>query len=385
MNRTFTELTTVLMMTALCTLPLAGQEKVAVEMEPAVCESVQLRADGAEAWPDSAIQYSPNGEKRFKHVYTGENKGRYAWINNAWVFYSLEPNNIFYLSEYNQAENNRLQGEISCESTEGEWCFTRPGIFSSMVDMIYTNLSFFKTAYDANGKLTSFKYHWEGGSDDNSYEIKVYYNAENNPLLIEYWNPNGKCYSKNHYEYNDYGYATRIYTENEGGAISLNHIGGYDAQGKCLVKAYYVQNEIARKWSYTYYDEHHFSSTLLEVFEGNSGGGGRREFTYRTDGKLEAYYFYDGDDKLSTYYILYYNTLDNPGNANEPLADMRIWSYAGTLHVRTAQSTTLHVYTLTGVLYAQQTLPAGETTLLLPPGMYIVKVGDTTEKVVIGK
>jgi hypothetical protein len=113
------------------------------------------------------------------------------------------------------------------------------------------------------------------------------------------------------------------------------------------------------------------------------------EYKYGADGKLGAIYYYQGDIRegkpLKYYYILYPNTLDNPGNANEPLNDMRIWSYAGTLHVRTAQPAVLHAYTLTGALHTQQALPAGETALPLPPGMYIVKVGDRTAKVVIGK
>ncbi|MDR1380422.1 MAG: hypothetical protein LBJ47_02975 [Tannerella sp.] len=64
---------------------------------------------------------------------------------------------------------------------------------------------------------------------------------------------------------------------------------------------------------------------------------------------------------------------------------MRIWSYGGTLHVRTAQPAVLHVYTPTGALHARQTLSAGTTTFPLPPEIYIVKVGNATEKIAIGK
>ncbi|MDR1408195.1 MAG: hypothetical protein LBJ23_09155, partial [Tannerella sp.] len=76
--------------------------------------------------------------------------------------------------------------------------------------------------------------------------------------------------------------------------------------------------------------------------------------TYGADGKPDARYNYRGGE-LSEYYIFYPNTLDNP---NEPPADMWIWSYAGTLHVRTAQPAVLHVYTPTGAAHRRDAPPA---------------------------
>lgn len=43
----------------------------------------------------------------------------------------------------------------------------------------------------------------------------------------------------------------------------------------------------------------------------------------------------------------------------------------------------LSVYTLTGQLYTEQQIPAGTTRIALPAGMYIIRIGETTKKVVV--
>jgi hypothetical protein len=72
---------------------------------------------------------------------------------------------------------------------------------------------------------------------------------------------------------------------------------------------------------------------------------------------------------------------------NEPVraADAAaVWSYGGNLHVRTDRPAMLTVYSADGALIRQQTVGAAETTTLpLPPGIYIVKLGDTTAKVAV--
>jgi hypothetical protein len=397
MNRTFTELTTVLMMTALCALPLAGQEKVAVEMEPAVCESVQLRADDAEALPDSAIQYSPNGEKQFKFIYTDENKGTYKWKNNTWEFESSVDSTYFIdASKDNHNVYHEFYRNVSYE-IKGEYLY----LYYPLYNYIYYPATIdFETEYDVHGNLTAFKIPWDGGILE---EITFSYNTENNPVSMERRQPMYDLpLSKWHYEYNDDGYHTRIdgYKWDRENEIWVHYYWEaleYDTQGRVLSWEYYNSEYEWFIWRYEYYDEHplssgsdkykyplsSFSSVVLDE-AGSVTASLRREFRYGATGKLEAIYHYSADE-LFTYYILYPNTLDNSGNAAEPVDGTHIWSSAGTLHVRTAQPAVLHVYTPAGALHAQQTLPAGETVLPLPPGIYIVKVGNATEKIVIGK
>jgi hypothetical protein len=392
MKRTkFTELTTVLMMTALCALPLAGQEKVAVKMESAVRDGVQLRADDADALPDSAIRYAPDGQRQTKYVYAGENLGTYTWENNAWKFDGKAISNDvrFYIegAKYDRETYNLQSRKVSYEIKGDNLYFYIPctnvyySIFAFPASMDYT------VEYDTNGNLTSFKLTNEYGYMIREFTIS--FNSHNNPISVELQNPayNNAPLYKAHYEYNVYEYATlyESYTWEGIWIPDIKEITEYDAQGKFLSMEQYENNVREYKYSYEYYDEHHFSSHSSENYLNNSGD--RMEYKYGADGKLGAIYYYQGDIRegkpLKYYYILYPNTLDNPGNANEPLADMRIWSYGGTLHVRTAQPAVLHVYTLTGALHAQQTLPAGETVLPLPPGMYVVRIGNMVRKAVI--
>jgi hypothetical protein len=202
-------------------------------------------------------------------------------------------------------------------------------------------------------------------------EDKIYYNAENNPLYKEYWY-NDRLSSKDQYEYNDYGYPTRLFVERTDGKIWVKAAAEYDTQGKCLHAAFSADRIIGdsndefvvgRKYSYEYYDERHYSSVSFDrPYYGN--GGYKDEYKYGTDGKPGAIYHYS-EGELSYYYIIYPNTLDNPGNANEPPADMRIWSYGGTLHVRTAQPAVLHVYTLAGALHVRLTCPEKTLQIIL--------------------
>ncbi|MDR1780726.1 MAG: leucine-rich repeat protein [Tannerella sp.] len=60
-----------------------------------------------------------------------------------------------------------------------------------------------------------------------------------------------------------------------------------------------------------------------------------------------------------------------------------IWSSGGSIHITVAAATTLSVYTVSGSLVRQQALGAGETSISLPQGVYIVKVGDTAQKVIV--
>jgi hypothetical protein len=387
MKRTkFTELTTVLMMTALCALPLAGQEKVAVKMESAVRDGVQLRADDADALPDSAIRYAPDGQRQAKYVYAGENRGTYTWENNAWLFESAEANtSIFRSSTYNQENdvNNRHAITFGYRIIEERLLLDIPMGIGTHLYYTFSPYTNFKPEYDVHGNLIFIQIVCNGVY----FEYTANFNTENNPVSIEGgYHDDDRMFFKAHYEYNDFGYPTLSETynwnsEKEIWESNSKQTVNYDMQGRMLNRINYDGDEINSILSCEYYDEHHYSSRSYENSLDESNNW-KWEYKYGADGKLGARYNYRGGE-LSEYYIFYPNTLDNPGNANEPLADMRIWSYGGTLHVRTAQPVVLHVYTLTGALHARQTLHAGETVLPLPPGIYVVRIGNAVRKAVI--
>ena len=68
---------------------------------------------------------------------------------------------------------------------------------------------------------------------------------------------------------------------------------------------------------------------------------------------------------------------------NTLLPEARIYAAGGRLYLTLQTAAPVGVYTLSGVLVRTFTAPAGETTVALSQGVYIVRVGDTAEKVFI--
>ena len=68
---------------------------------------------------------------------------------------------------------------------------------------------------------------------------------------------------------------------------------------------------------------------------------------------------------------------------NVALPEVRIYAAGGRLYLTLQTAAPVGVYTLNGVLVRTFSAPAGETTVALPQGVYIVQVGDTAEKVFI--
>ena len=68
---------------------------------------------------------------------------------------------------------------------------------------------------------------------------------------------------------------------------------------------------------------------------------------------------------------------------NVTLPEARIYAAGGRLYLTLQTAAPVGVYTLNGVLVRTFSAPAGETTVALPQGVYIVRIGDTAEKVFI--
>ena len=68
---------------------------------------------------------------------------------------------------------------------------------------------------------------------------------------------------------------------------------------------------------------------------------------------------------------------------NVTLPEARIYAAGGRLYLTLQTAAPVGVYTLNGVLVRTISAPAGETTVALPQGVYIVQVGDTAEKVYV--
>ena len=68
---------------------------------------------------------------------------------------------------------------------------------------------------------------------------------------------------------------------------------------------------------------------------------------------------------------------------NVTLPEARIYAAGGRLYLTLQTAAPVSIYTLNGVLVRTFSAPAGETTVALPQGVYIVRVGDTAEKVYV--
>jgi hypothetical protein len=392
MKKNFMRLASVLMCVAFGCLPLAGQEKAVMKTgagEYVPKQGVQLRAE--EELPDSAIVYSPEGERKTKYVYPpNENSGTYARENNAWIFTSSGVETRFMSrAKYDRKIWNEQSKKVSYGIVGDQLRFYIPWTNVSYFYYYYPASLDFRTDYDANGNLTSFR----GLNDDGNVtvEFTASYNMENNPVFIEgIYTMLNQSFYKAHYEYNEYGYAT-LYdgyewdTGKKAWVSRYRQIVGYDAQGKVLYEEQYAYSEMEWRGSYKYYDEHHFSSILDESFK-DGYSNEETKYKYSENGKLGAGYDYENGE-LREYWILYPNSLtpdDYPGDVgNKTVAGAEIYGYGGSLHIRMVQPATLNVYTLSGALLHRQTLPAGETAVPLPQGAYVVKVGNVSRKLLI--
>ena len=69
--------------------------------------------------------------------------------------------------------------------------------------------------------------------------------------------------------------------------------------------------------------------------------------------------------------------------ANAAVPEARIYAAEGLVYITLPQAATVRIYNLNGVLVRSLTAPAGLTTVALPTGIYIVRTGERTEKVMV--
>ena len=77
------------------------------------------------------------------------------------------------------------------------------------------------------------------------------------------------------------------------------------------------------------------------------------------------------------------NVLSTVANTVPYAPQAKVYTVGPTLYLSLPTAETVQVYTLAGTLYRTWQAPAGDTSLTLPTGTYIIKVGPLTEKVVV--
>ena len=69
--------------------------------------------------------------------------------------------------------------------------------------------------------------------------------------------------------------------------------------------------------------------------------------------------------------------------ANMELSGLKVYATAGQLHLSLPASDDVQIYAVSGALVRSFAAPAGDTSVALPSGIYIVRVGSLTEKVAV--
>ena len=69
--------------------------------------------------------------------------------------------------------------------------------------------------------------------------------------------------------------------------------------------------------------------------------------------------------------------------ANEAIEALRIYAADGALHLALPSPETVYIYGISGAMVKTLTLPAGNHVQPLPAGVYVVRVGEKTEKVMV--
>ena len=69
--------------------------------------------------------------------------------------------------------------------------------------------------------------------------------------------------------------------------------------------------------------------------------------------------------------------------SNALLPETRIYTADGRLYLTLPNAASVRIYNLNGTLVRNFTAPAGETSITLPQGVYVVRAGERTEKVVV--
>ena len=77
------------------------------------------------------------------------------------------------------------------------------------------------------------------------------------------------------------------------------------------------------------------------------------------------------------------NVLSTVANTVPYAPQAKVYTVGPTLYLSLPTPEAVQVYTLAGTLYRTWQAPAGDTSLTLPAGTYIIKVGPLTEKVVV--
>ncbi|RRD57272.1 T9SS type A sorting domain-containing protein, partial [Tannerella forsythia] len=68
---------------------------------------------------------------------------------------------------------------------------------------------------------------------------------------------------------------------------------------------------------------------------------------------------------------------------NETIDGLRVYAHGGALHLTLPSPETVHLYHVSGAMVKTLFLPAGDHIQPLPPGVYLVRVGEQVRKILV--
>ena len=147
-----------------------------------------------------------------------------------------------------------------------------------------------------------------------------------------------------------------------------------------LAGEHYVRASQNFTFQATYGNGGPYKVTALGYYSGNIVGVGtdvdaRLTMTHVTGNTYE----YKIRQVVEPWTITFGDELEDlSGVSNESINGVRVWSHKNTLYFNVDVADIANVYTMTGVLYKQVELPAGQSSLELERGVYVITMKDGT-------
>jgi hypothetical protein len=378
------------------------------------------------------------GRYKYTYVYDGRGVqilwGLYKWMDNQWVktrethYERKNVNSKVYVNVSVFYDEDGSRTGLFIEGSDLSWASTLSEEYKMEYNVTYDandHLTLVETTFLIDGKRVPFQRYVLKYSNNNLISIEIYdyirndigqmsrkatstYDVNGNRTLSEsyWWNWESEkwighdrlvgTYDANGNQLSDEIY---IWNTSSGGWVgSWNNVYTYDANGNVLSNEYYSWDTSSSSWIVNGKDIYAYDANgnqlSYEEYTWNTSSGswtGSSKTTYekRNDyGDVILRYDYswkDGGWEWTTYTVTYPGGSDP--NATEHIGDAEplVYAHGGSLHIRTVRAERTDIYTLDGARVYGRQVPAGTTTLPLPPGMYIVKVGNRTEKIAIGK
>ena len=349
MIKIFTKLVWVLAGVAVY-FPAIGQDRLELRTESvsSLSKKVELRTEEARPQRDSIIQYSATGENTRK--YDDALGICYEWKNNSWV------SNDGY-SPCQGIEYGFYVGGIKYEIDGNQHFFYYPMSYYSTyyfrddLTDIGSNASNFKfeTVYNSNQQLTKLTMTFFRNDFTNEWVREISYNAQGNPLTIDY-NRNGTLVQKVNYSYLPDGIHCYLFEEWNLHVADETSETVFDDSGNVLSVSWWSENSNRYRYDFKYND--YFQENRVDFYTGS------------------------GDKWLLDWYNISYYSEETTGNEQIESPITIAYLTDQTLYIHSEIAELIEIYSISGIKLYEYEIQTGVNTINtsnLPQGILFVK------------